>query len=167
MSCDAAGPPSSPARRDNVAPLHEFTLRFSGRFKELVFDVDEPVAAAGLQLLSELVAAGEVDGAGLGSAVHGMLALESAPLRRAAAGLCVQLMAEEGRAALEGRVRAAPAQVRGWGAAGCGWLVRCIVWQAHGYGAGHVTDWMLLKHLLPGFCGTTRCPQRSQQQHAD
>lgn len=33
---------------DNVSPLHAFTARFSTRFAELVYDVDEVVAVKGV-----------------------------------------------------------------------------------------------------------------------
>lgn len=33
---------------DNVSPLHQFTGRFSTRFAELVYDVDEGVAVKGV-----------------------------------------------------------------------------------------------------------------------
>jgi hypothetical protein len=42
-------------RSDNVPRLHDFTNRFTPRFCELMHDVDEEVAAAGLQLLALLV----------------------------------------------------------------------------------------------------------------
>lgn len=34
---------------DNVSPLHAFTARFSTRFAELVYDVDEGVAVKGVR----------------------------------------------------------------------------------------------------------------------
>ena len=34
---------------DNVSPLHAFTARFSTRFAELVYDVDEGVAVRGVR----------------------------------------------------------------------------------------------------------------------
>jgi hypothetical protein len=40
---------------DNVPRLHDFTNRFTPRFCELMHDVDEEVAASGLQLLALLV----------------------------------------------------------------------------------------------------------------
>ncbi len=45
---------------DNVGPLHDFTERFTPRFVELPFDVDDGVAAAGLALLRTLMEAGEL-----------------------------------------------------------------------------------------------------------
>lgn len=40
---------------DHVPRLHDFTLRFTPRFCELMHDVDVEVAAAGLRLLALLV----------------------------------------------------------------------------------------------------------------
>lgn len=40
---------------DNVPRLQEFTARFTARFCELMHDVSEEVAAAGLRLLAVLV----------------------------------------------------------------------------------------------------------------
>ncbi len=37
---------------DNVSPLHAFTARFSTRFAELVYDVDEGVAVKGVRSCS-------------------------------------------------------------------------------------------------------------------
>lgn len=42
-------------RSDNVPRLHDFTARFTPRFCELMHDVSEDVAAAGLRLLALLV----------------------------------------------------------------------------------------------------------------
>ena len=36
---------------DNVSPLHAFTSRFSSRFAELVYDIEESVAVKGVSLL--------------------------------------------------------------------------------------------------------------------
>lgn len=36
---------------DNISPLHAFTERFSTRFAELVYDVDEGVAVKGVRAL--------------------------------------------------------------------------------------------------------------------
>ncbi len=35
-------------QRDNLSAMHEFTERFSARFKELIYDVDESVAIKGV-----------------------------------------------------------------------------------------------------------------------
>lgn len=35
-------------RPENVSPLHDFTARFSSRFGELLYDVDEGVAVKGV-----------------------------------------------------------------------------------------------------------------------
>jgi len=44
----------------NLAPMHDFTERFTVRFCELPYDVSTTVAAAGLRLLAALVRMGEV-----------------------------------------------------------------------------------------------------------
>ncbi len=39
---------------DNVSPLHTFTERFSTRYAELIYDVDEIVAVKGVRTMSSL-----------------------------------------------------------------------------------------------------------------
>ncbi|KAI8472835.1 MAG: hypothetical protein J3K34DRAFT_457586 [Monoraphidium minutum] len=88
---------------DNLPRLSEFTGRFRARFVELMGDVDDAVAAAGLRMLAVLVAAkqlplSEVKGA------YQLLADGDEGVRRGAAALVARLLEETGaeaRAAAE------------------------------------------------------------------
>ncbi|WIA41354.1 hypothetical protein OEZ86_004947 [Tetradesmus obliquus] len=84
---------------ENVPRLHEFAARFTTRFTELMSDIDEGVAAAALRLLAQLVQHGVLKHEAV-SDVFAVLSQENAALRRAAAGLAVQLLEEHGRAAV-------------------------------------------------------------------
>lgn len=107
-------------RRDNVAPLHEFTTRFTTRFCELMYDIDERVAVAGLQLLARLVSLSELSHGSVRE-VYRLLGSDSVALRHAAAELMIQLLEDESTAS----------QVRG----GWGHVMSCCM--QSGYTCGH------------------------------
>lgn len=80
--------------KDHVAPMHEFTVRFTPRFQELVFDVDEEVVVLGVGLLSLLVQLEELQPSAVRD-VYRLLAEESPAMRHAAADLVLQLLEGE------------------------------------------------------------------------
>eukprot|EP00879_Flechtneria_rotunda_P009665 GHRR01010112.1.p1 GENE.GHRR01010112.1~~GHRR01010112.1.p1 ORF type:complete len:1314 (+),score=643.17 GHRR01010112.1:935-4876(+) len=85
---------------ENVPRLHDFTLRFTSRFTELMYDIDDHVAAVGMRLLAQLVQHKALKRKDV-SGVYDMLALPQVELRHAAAELVAPLLPEEGRAAVQ------------------------------------------------------------------
>ncbi|GIL48771.1 hypothetical protein Vafri_5220, partial [Volvox africanus] len=76
--------------------LHGFIERFTVRFKELPYDIDEEVAILGVQLLTRLVAVGAITDAQLpASDCYGLLIDNPPAIRRAASGLAGQLLQED------------------------------------------------------------------------
>ncbi|GAB4819997.1 hypothetical protein N2152v2_007043 [Parachlorella kessleri] len=88
------------SQRDNVGPLHDFTERFSTRFKELVYDVDEGVAVKGVQLLTALVRLEEIPASAV-KEVYTLLGDESPSIRHAVAELVAGMLEEQGERALK------------------------------------------------------------------
>ncbi|GLC66838.1 hypothetical protein PLESTF_000479800 [Pleodorina starrii] len=83
--------------------LHDFVARFTGRFKELPYDVDEEVAVLGVRLLTRLVAVGALTDAQLPASDCYRLLIDNPPaIRRAASELAGQLLREDA-AKLEAR----------------------------------------------------------------
>lgn len=80
------------SRVDCHSALRTFTDRFSARFADLVHDVDDGVAAKGVDLVSTLVRAGEMDAAAAGRAFR-LLTDPSPAVRAAAADLVAGLLA--------------------------------------------------------------------------
>ncbi|KAL6770624.1 SCC3 [Auxenochlorella protothecoides x Auxenochlorella symbiontica] len=74
------------AAPENVGPLHAFAARFKPRFRELVDDVDDEVAARGIRLLTRLAVLGVVPTADL-QGLHRLLGDASPGIRHAAAAL--------------------------------------------------------------------------------
>ncbi|GLI62799.1 hypothetical protein VaNZ11_005547 [Volvox africanus] len=76
--------------------LHGFIERFTVRFKELPYDIDEEVAILGVQLLTRLVAVGAITDAQLPASDCYSLLIDNPPaIRRAASGLAGQLLQED------------------------------------------------------------------------
>ncbi|GIL69417.1 hypothetical protein Vretifemale_362 [Volvox reticuliferus] len=76
--------------------LHGFIERFTVRFKELPYDIDEEVAVLGVQLLTRLVAVGAITDAQLPASDCYSLLIDNPPaIRRAASGLAGQLLQED------------------------------------------------------------------------
>lgn len=80
---------------DNISPLHDFTERFSSRFKELLYDVDEDVAVRGVQLLTVLVRANEIPATSV-KEVYTLLGDASYSIRHAVADLLAEILEDQG-----------------------------------------------------------------------
>ncbi|EFJ51319.1 hypothetical protein VOLCADRAFT_88020 [Volvox carteri f. nagariensis] len=100
-------PLAAPGTRVEIPPhlplLHDFIGRFTGRFKELPYDIDEEAAVLGVRLLARLVAVGALTDAQLPAADCYRLLIDKLPaIRRSAAELAGQLLQEDA-AKLEAR----------------------------------------------------------------
>ncbi|KXZ53988.1 hypothetical protein GPECTOR_5g100 [Gonium pectorale] len=95
----AAAAAAAPGRAEppaHMSLLRDFVSRFTPRFKELPYDIDEAVAVLGVRLLTRLVAIGALTDAQLPPADCYRLLVDNPPaIRRAAAELAAQLLRED------------------------------------------------------------------------
>lgn len=84
----------------NVSQLKELTTRFAPRFTELVDDIDDDVAVAGVQLVTLLVQQGALPSTAAAH-VYRLLGCDSAALREAAADLAAGMLKDRGTQALQ------------------------------------------------------------------
>ncbi|PRW20268.1 sister-chromatid cohesion 3 [Chlorella sorokiniana] len=85
---------------DNKAALQDFTQRFSQRFGELFYDVNEAVAVKGIQLNTMLVRLKEAQASRFAQ-VYELLADESGAVRHAVAELVAAMLEEQGEAVIK------------------------------------------------------------------
>ena len=96
----------------NASQLREFTDRFAGRFVELMDDKEDPVAVAGVKLVTQLVRLGHLPDT-IGSRVVRLMSDASPGLRAAAADLAAGMLKDLGKEALGAVAKRPQQQQRG------------------------------------------------------
>lgn len=85
---------------ENTNQLKDFSERFQERFRELVDDINDSVAVAGVKLLTQLIRLGHLEPSVSGQ-VFALMSCSSLELRAAAGELIAGMLDEYGREALE------------------------------------------------------------------